>query len=1218
MIIKHSKIRKFAVLLTIFVIPLMLTFLPSNSTYYSDVSSDQNTDSDFTPGLSLPPTTYDWWNDSWDFRVPVGIEAIGGQQDAPVELFINFTEYFEDLNIQNSILNISSIRVVEYISSSSYYEIDSQFDPYSRSYDNQTNAIGDLIWILNGTTTNGATRDYFIYFNNGTNYEISDPNYATIRLWHEGFEEYQSGDILRPTDGQDNYHPTYWEIDNTTSARGGSSLRLWGNNWKASATGPISVGPNTVVTAKMRFDDPTPVREISGLGFHTTSANIPASGNSYRIRGTQNWGTAGGNKYANQYYQDNTFFWYTFNIDTETSLSTFNYIFYEADDDSVNFLNLYWDDISIWAQQVQTTPNNSIQTTLGDIQPIAYTLQLICKDEDGNSVPNAHIYLTNDMTPSYNQDHLTDENGEWTFADIEKDALYNITVNYTQNGVSSPEIETVYYYEDYPITQLNNKITAFLGLSKYNFNVSDKDNDPIQNGFVLLKDGVDTVGKTVLSDTGIGSITWENNTAYDYEVYFDYDSLTDNSKYRYPNLEISSDTIGGTKDIDVSTEISKITFNVTDNTPQKVPFTNAKLRFYNETDYDNENEIIANVSVDINGLAKFITFSNTEPGWGAYTVDIFFGGLEQQFHADGGGLEWEYNYTLTTEDYVEIEIPLNKDVYNSTIELISYTSSAIWGDSITINFNFSAQDPIIPSATLVTPDDLTIQIFDAEFTPSSGEINILSSEISIGVFNYTLNTVDFNLIGGTTYYFQIIGNYKSYVFDDIGFTFFNIQSIATGITYYNYSLGELTDKKISVIYGQTVNVTVDYFELATSDSINGALISYDWDYGAGTLIDDPLHVDFYYFEFDSSSAPTDAEYIIDIGASLANYSTISDTIIIKILPRPTSINGTTTLFQFSPDVLVLDTVYYNFEYRDSLLDLPIGTLDVASYNWYRLDEDGNPLSGAGNEGSGTLLQSVGNLYLLDFDTELREVGEYSIFITLQKYNYEVRNAFISLNIIKRPITYDFDATGLAASGTRINVVQGDNINFRITLYDPSNGSQPLTGATVSLNLRGTDYSLNPIAPGVYEYDYSTSGIDAFIAPKTLSGVITIEKDNYDVDPLSLTIIVGMTEIFGFPLFYFILIVGGVAAIAVSLVAYRLIQQAKIPTFVKKARKMKSVIKSKKSIPESLTYPSKEDYLVKSLGDRWDLIGLSLEDTLGTEEKKKMKRESEEIKKGGEL
>lgn len=36
-----------------------------------------------------------------------------------------------------------------------------------------------------------------------------------------------------------------------------------------------------------------------------------------------------------------------------------------------------------------------------------------------------------------------------------------------------------------------------------------------------------------------------------------------------------------------------------------------------------------------------------------------------------------------------------------------------------------------------------------------------------------------------------------------------------------------------------------------------------------------------------------------------------------------------------------------------------------------------------------------------------------------------------------------------------------------------------------------------------------------------------------------------------------------------------------------------------------------------LGDRWDLISLSLEDISRTEEKKKMKRESEEIKKGGD-
>ena len=80
----------------------------------------------------------------------------------------------------------------------------------------------------------------------------------------------------------------------------------------------------------MRFDDPVaptlPSREISGIGFQTGYTSIPGSGNSYNIRGNQNWGTAGGNKFKNQYYLDETFFWYTFDLDTETALSSFNHI----------------------------------------------------------------------------------------------------------------------------------------------------------------------------------------------------------------------------------------------------------------------------------------------------------------------------------------------------------------------------------------------------------------------------------------------------------------------------------------------------------------------------------------------------------------------------------------------------------------------------------------------------------------------------------------------------------------------------------------------------------------------------------------------------------------------------------------------------------------------------------------------------------------------------
>ncbi|MCK4370135.1 MAG: hypothetical protein KAW03_03640, partial [Candidatus Lokiarchaeota archaeon] len=282
---KYIKVKGLFLLFMVTLIPLMFGLLPISSEDSNNSVDKELSHEDSNLKLSLPPTTYDWWNTSWDFRVPIGITAVGDQQDAPVELFINFTKYFEDLSIQQPILNVSTIRVIEYNSSSDYYEVDCQFDPYSRSYNNQTNAIGDLIWILNGTTLNSQTRDFFVYFNNGTNYDISEPNYDTIRLWHEGFEEYQSGDILRPTDGQDNYHPTYWEISNTTSARGSSSLRIWGNCWKISATGSITVNADTRVTAKMRFDDPGIQREISGLGFDTTPNNIPTSRNSYRIRG---------------------------------------------------------------------------------------------------------------------------------------------------------------------------------------------------------------------------------------------------------------------------------------------------------------------------------------------------------------------------------------------------------------------------------------------------------------------------------------------------------------------------------------------------------------------------------------------------------------------------------------------------------------------------------------------------------------------------------------------------------------------------------------------------------------------------------------------------------------------------------------------------------------------------------------------------------------------
>ncbi|MHA1477058.1 MAG: hypothetical protein ACTSPU_02565, partial [Promethearchaeota archaeon] len=1164
----------------------------------------------------LPASNYEWWNKSWTLRIPVGLTAVGYQQNAPVELTVNFTRFFNDLNVQNPILNVSSVRVIEYQSISTFYEVESQFDPYPRSYDNVSNAIGDLIWILNGTTNHGVTRDFFVYFNNGSSSEVLDPNYDTIRIWHEGFEDFQISDLLRPTDGQDNYNPNSWEISNTTKARGNSALKIWGNCWKASATGTININSDTRVTAKMRFDDPTLLREISGLGFRVGYTSIPASGNSYNIRGNQAWGSAGSYKFRNQYYQDNTFFWYTFELDSETSLTSFDHIFYEADDDSYSNLDLYWDDISIWAKPVQTTPNNSLQAEFGAVQPISFTLKLTCKDEEGNPVQNAHIFISNDVSPTLNQDNYTDENGEWIFTNIAQNGLYNITINYTQNGLSNPKIETVDYYENFPITILSSYLNAYLNLTTLNFNVSDRDSAPIDFGYVLLKEGAETVGKAILSNDGTGTIIWINNTAYDYEVYYDYDSLPDTSNYRYSSLLINSSSVGALHDFDVLTEISKIVFNVTDDTPGKIPFTNAKLRFFNETDYSNENLIIANVSADIDGIARFVSFSNTTGAWGDYTVDIYFGGALRDFHAGAAGLESHYNFSLSTEAQVSIRIPLDKNDYNSTIEIIDITSDVIWGDDINVQFNFTKQDPSNSTSTLVTPNELFVQVYDEELTVYSQEVGILSYEIAVGVFNYTFNTDTFHLIGGSVYYIEFTGNYKSYVFNTIQPSQIRIASKTAGIKFFNYSLVELTNKRISTVYLEPVNITVDYFDNNTNISLPGADLSYSWDYGAGVLNNDPLHSGKYYFEFDSSLAPSDADYVIDITAFLLNHSLIEETLLISIVARPTSINGTTTLFQSSPNIYVVTSAFYSFVYRDVLNDVLIGDLDVASYNWYKLDEEGNPLSGPENEGMGILTEGPSKNYILDLDTELKEVGEYTIFITLQKNNYEVRNAFISLSIMDRPIDVALDATGL--SGKRIDVVQGTNIDFQVILTDPSNTDQLLTGVTVFLRIGHSNYTMNETTNGVYKYRYSTANIDAFMSSQTLDETyITIEKENYEDQTIEITIVVGMTEIFpGFPMFYFLLIIIGIVAVVGSLVSYRQIQRARIPTFIKKTRSMKSTIKSRKSISESLLYPSKESYIVKQLGDKWETIGLSLENILGIEPKKGKKSLEKSNNEGG--
>ena len=223
-----------------------------------------------------------------------------------------------------------------------------------------------------------------------------------------------------------------------------------------------------------------------------------------------------------------------------------------------------------------------------------------------------------------------------------------------------------------------------------------------------------------------------------------------------------------------------------------------------------------------------------------------------------------------------------------------------------------------------------------------------------------------------------------------------------------------------------------------------------------------------------------------------------------------------------------------------------------------------------------------------------------------------------MNIRKRPISTSLTATGLV--GSQASVVQGTPVELTLDLIDESR-NQTLVGATVVLNLdNGGIFSFTEKGNGRYVLSFPTDDITALFTAQTLTGSISISKNDFISKSVPLTIVVNMTEIFpGVPLFYFIMIVAAVVAIIGYAVISRSIRNARIPTFIKKIRNVKSAIHSRKSISDNDIYPPVESAMVKKLGNRWEMLGLNLSDILGvgiTKGKPMPENTSASIKEGG--
>jgi hypothetical protein len=409
-----------------------------------------------------------------------------------------------------------------------------------------------------------------------------------------------------------------------------------------------------------------------------------------------------------------------------------------------------------------------------------------------------------------------------------------------------------------------------------------------------------------------------------------------------------------------------------------------------------------------------------------------------------------------------------------------------------------------------------------------------------------------------------------------------LQAIVETSSPVNFSL------LLSIEYLRTVSYEITgslSYTVIEAPSISGT-VQYDTELG------------YYLQSIDSS--PLDADdYTVRFSFSKTHFLSATKDLKLFVLNRPTLLNGSTEFYRVIETIYVKDAVNFSFLYTDALTGTKVINLDTQYFIWESYDSTGT----VNETGQGDVNTALDNTFILNFDTETRSVGSYLLILILDRENYEYKNGMVLLTIIKRDINYLF---GEALQDKRANVVQGSPVPTNITLTDPTRGDVPLINATIKLMISNKIHIINHTGNGTYIYNLPTNEVDAFFTSKTFIGVITISKADYNPVEVKIIIVVEMEQILpGIPTFYFLLIISSAIALVGSIVGYRVIHNARIPSFVKKVRAMKKSIKGDKTVSESLLYRDKEVFVGEILKNDWSKIGLSLEEIFGiTLEKEK--------------
>jgi hypothetical protein len=882
------------------------------------------------------------------------------------------------------------------------------------------------------------------------------------------------------------------------------------------------------------------------------------------------------------------------------------FTFWEFLDDNIGSTpNNYQDANESIAGIYNSLKNPLIETKDGE-ESSFFDLMVNVTDHDGLQVEEVKVYLYNSTLDAISN-QFTDIKGSTLFQRLPKD---NYTLNFTfSDSFGEFNVRTNYQVN---LNETKSILVDNLNLTSLNLNLEQliSPYDPIQGADVEfwyknstgdLEYRINTIES--LSDGSV-LFVWKNISQSEANISVRVFLL---GQYRLINNSITSlsnslnYTFYSRRTDNISVQIDPYTTGIDLIDPTTTPVNDKykgedidiTIRYWYES-----GSIVTNISDAIVSYNIKNTMTGLVVLSGIFNDDIIPVGF--------------YNYSLDTNSAslvagipYQMIITADKSGYTLQSISVSFTLKEIWTNltsvvnDITVSWDENLNFRVYYNDTIhgIGLDGSTISYSILGKTSGSFTEDLLN----VGWYDLVLNTAAFTSVG--SYVMSVTAIKQNYRFQEI-FININITQISTELTP-NISIIENTwneDFSISVLFNDTVNqeliidAIISYSVLGTINPVEGNFIN--------------LGNGIYELILNSTELGFTGSYFLRITASRINYEIQSIDIPLNIYPISTLINNTVGIYA-SIEVIVGTSKNFYFNYTVASNGLGLLNSLTRTCEWDKKDENGTVV----DTGVLTLTNIYEGIYELDFDTEMLEIATYSFAISIGKTNYAQRTAILILKII--PKLFHINLTDSKFSGNIISVVSGNSLAFTIEIKD-FYANTLLIGTEVYLTFQGTQYNFTDNNDGTYSVSI-TNLPDAFFTSQQISAIITTKGANFTDGEQNIFIVVTMTEIFpGFPMFYFIMIVGALIAVVGSLIAYRTIQQARIPTFVKKVRDMKSTIKSRKSISEALLYPSKESVMVKQFGDRWEMLGLSLEEILGVDTKKRKELpERTEIKGGAE-